>query len=57
LIGRWQKKVYHLNGLSVNPKNMECLKAEVNSIRKDGLVKYTMNGGTPIELNGPKPYT
>jgi hypothetical protein len=53
-ISDWQmaKKVYHLNGLGVNPEEYGMSKAEVNSIRKDGLVKYTMNGGKlpPIEL-------
>jgi hypothetical protein len=46
-ISDWQmaKKVYHLNGLGVNPQEYGMSKAEVNSIRKDGLVKYTMNGG------------
>ena len=53
-ISDWQmaKKVYHLNGLGVNPEEYGMSKAEVNSIRKDGLVKYTMKGGKlpPIEL-------
>ena len=53
-ISDWQmaKKVYHLNGLGVNPEEYGMSKAEINSIRKDGLVKYTMNGGKlpPIEL-------
>lgn len=53
-ISDWQmaKKVYHLNGLGVNPEEYGMSKAEVNSIRKDRLVKYTMNGGKlpPIEL-------
>jgi hypothetical protein len=46
------KKVYHLNGLCVNPEEYGMSKAEVNAIRNDGLVKYTMNGGKlpPIEL-------
>lgn len=53
-ISDWQmaKKVYHSNGLGLNPEEYGMSKAEVNSIRKDGLVKYTMNGGKlpPIEL-------
>ncbi|MFT6843712.1 MAG: hypothetical protein ACJASR_002496 [Psychroserpens sp.] len=53
-ISDWQmaKKVYHLNGLGVNTEEYGMSKDEVNSIRKDGLVKYTMNGGKlpPIEL-------
>jgi hypothetical protein len=53
-ISDWQmaKKIYHLNGLGVNPEEYGMSKAEVNSIRKDGLVKYTMNGGKlpPIDL-------
>ena len=51
-ISDWQmaKKIYHLNGLCVNPEESGMSKAE--SIRKDGLVKYTMKGGKlpPIEL-------
>ena len=53
-ISDWQmaKKVYHLNGLGVNPEKYEMSKDELNAIRKDGLIKYTMKGGTlpPIEL-------
>jgi len=53
-ISEWQmaKKVYHLNGLGVNPEEYGMSKDELNAIRKDGLVKYTMKGGTlpPIEL-------
>jgi hypothetical protein len=53
-VSDWQmaKKVYHLNGLGVNPEEYGMSKAEVNTIRKDGLVKYIMNGGKlpPIEL-------
>lgn len=52
-VSDWQmaKKVYHLNGLGVNPEKYGMSKAEVNAIRNDGL-KYTMNGGKlpPIEL-------
>ena len=39
------KKIYHLNGLGVNPEEYGMSKAEVNSIRKDGLFKLP-----PIEL-------
>jgi hypothetical protein len=53
-VSDWQmaKKVYHLNGLCVNLEEYGMSKAEVNAIRNDGLVKYTMNGGKlpPIEL-------
>ena len=43
-ISNWQmaKKVYHLNGLGVNPEEYGISKDELNTIRKDGLVKYTM---------------
>ena len=46
-ISDWQmaKKIYHLNGLGVSPEDYGMSKDEVNSIRKDGLVKYTMKGG------------
>jgi len=46
------KKVYHLNGLGVNVEEYGMSKDELNTIRKDGLVKYTMKGGKlpPIEL-------
>ena len=46
-ISDWQmaEKVYYLNDLGVNPEEYAMYKAKVNSIRKDGLVKYTMNGG------------
>ena len=53
-ISDWQmaKKVYHLNGLGVDPEEYGMSKDELNAIRKDGLVKYTMKGGKlpPIEL-------
>ena len=53
-ISDWQmaKKVYHLNGLGVNVEEYGMSKDELNTIRKDGLVKYTMKGGKlpPIEL-------
>ena len=53
-ISDWQmaKKVYHLNGLGVNPEEYGMSKDEVNAIRKDGLVKHTMKGGKlpPVEL-------
>ena len=37
------KKVYYLHGLGVNPEKYGMSKAEINSIRRDGLVKYKMN--------------
>jgi hypothetical protein len=53
-VSDWQmaKKVYHLNGLGINPEEYGMSKAELDSIRDDGLVKHVMNGGKlpPIEL-------
>lgn len=53
-VSDWQmaKKIYHLKGLDVNPEEYGISKAEVQTIRKDGLVKYIMKSGKlpPIEL-------